>query len=607
MASPKVVAIVLNWNRVDDTCQCVASLRKSDYDHLELLVVDNGSSAAAYAQLRSRLGDTDILRSETNLGFAGGNNLGLRAALERGADYALVINNDTVVDPAMVRQLVEAGQARPEVALLGPIIYYMSQPEVVWFAGYRFSRGIYLLRRGLHLEPPVKPIEDVDFVSGCGMLLRRSALEQGLLFSDQYFMYYEDLDLCFRAKEAGMGVACVTGARMWHAVSASTGGADSPLKQYYQVKSSLIFYRQHSRGLKLWLNIGLRLAHAAQTLLLAVLSGRLKLGAIPMFLRGLREGWGAAAASPAALPATTVVKCCPVCGSQASRLLFAGWDHSFGLPGRFPVRRCAVCGTAYLAERPVDLAPYYPADRYSGFQGAAAKAPSAPGRRIGLGRRGRLLQSLKPAGGALLDVGCGGGDFLAAMQAIPGWQLAGLEPSPPAAVYAREVRKLDVLRGELPQPALDDRSFDVITLWHVLEHVPDPAAALREVRRLLRPEGLLILAVPVADSWEARAFGANWAGYDVPRHMLTFTRASLERLLTQAGYEPTECPNVIVGLASLRLSLGWWLEQQRWLAGWLQSAVALALLPGAFVLMWLADHGRASVAVYSARPVCAKS
>jgi len=299
MSPPKVVAIVLNWNRADDTCQCVASLLKSEFANLEVLVVDNGYSPEAYAQLRHDLPETDILRSEANLGFAGGNNLGLRAALQRGADYALVINNDTVVDPAMVGQLVAAGEARPEVGLLGPIIYYMSQPEVVWFAGYRLAHGIYVLRRGLHLKAPMRPIEDVDFVSVCGMLLRRSVIEKGLLFSDQYFMYYEDLDLCFRAKDLGFGIACVTGARMWHAVSASTGGADSPLKQYYQVKSSLIFYRQHSHGLKLWLNIGLRLAHAVQTLAIAVLTGRLKLAAGPLFLRGFLEGWRTPSASSA--------------------------------------------------------------------------------------------------------------------------------------------------------------------------------------------------------------------------------------------------------------------------------------------------------------------
>jgi GT2 family glycosyltransferase len=292
MPLPKVVAIVLNWNLVDDTQRCVTSLQDSDYENLAVLVVDNGSELACYTQLRARLpANVCLLRSEVNLGFAEGNNLGLRRALERGADYVLIINNDTVVDPTMVSQLVTAAEAQPAAGLLGPIIYYLGSPDQVWFAGYRFSHGIYVLRRGLRLTPPLRPVEEVDFVSGCCMLMRREALERVGFFARDYFMYYEDLDLCFRVKEAGFKIFCVTGAKMWHAVSASTGGAESPMKQYYQVKSSLIFYRKHSRGLKRWLNISLRLGHAGVTLAKAVLQGRLKPAAIRMFWRGFREGW----------------------------------------------------------------------------------------------------------------------------------------------------------------------------------------------------------------------------------------------------------------------------------------------------------------------------
>jgi GT2 family glycosyltransferase len=123
------------------------------------------------------------------------------------------------------------------------------------------------------------------------MLMRRALLERVGLFSNEYFMYYEDLDLCFRVKAAGFKILCVTSAKMWHAVSASSGGAESPMKQYYQVKSSLIFYRKHSHGLKRLLNITLRLGHAGMTLINAVLHGRLKPAAIRMWLRGFHEGW----------------------------------------------------------------------------------------------------------------------------------------------------------------------------------------------------------------------------------------------------------------------------------------------------------------------------
>jgi GT2 family glycosyltransferase len=290
MKAPQVIAVVLNWNLPKDTQRCVLSLCNSDYPNLRVLVVDNGSDADLYAELRAALpADVEFVRSEMNLGFAGGNNLGFHYALEHGADYVLVVNNDTVVDPRMVSQLVAAAAAQPDVGLVGPVIYYLQPPDRIWFAGYRFSHGIYVLRRGLHLAPPVQPVEDVDFVSGCGVLIRRSVLEKVGLFSDEYFMYYEDLDLCFRVKAAGMRIVCVTDARMWHAVSTSTGGVDSPLKQYYQVKSSLIFYRRHTRGIMYLINVVLRFGHAGWVTLGAVLRGQLRGEAIVYYLKGARE------------------------------------------------------------------------------------------------------------------------------------------------------------------------------------------------------------------------------------------------------------------------------------------------------------------------------
>jgi hypothetical protein len=303
---PKVVAVVLNWNLIEDTRRCAASLLDSDYQNLDVLVVDNGSEAACYESLQAVLpAKVHVLRSDVNLGFAEGNNLGLRYALEQGADYALVINNDTIVEATMVSQLVAAAQNDPQAGLVGPIIYYLSWPNQVWFAGYRFSHGIYVLRRGLRLTPPLQPYEEVDFVSGCCVLMSRALLEQVGFFSSEYFMYYEDVDLCFRTKAAGFKILCVTGAKMWHAVSASSGGADSPIKQYYQVKSSLIFYRKHFSGIKLWVNVGLRYSHAAYTLVKAVLRGRLKWESIRLFLKGSREGFQTVPVTSQAAPQLT--------------------------------------------------------------------------------------------------------------------------------------------------------------------------------------------------------------------------------------------------------------------------------------------------------------
>jgi len=286
---PLVYAIVLNWNRPDDTYACLASLARSDYPALKILVVDNGSGPEQVRMLRAHEFDIEILWLERNYGFAEGNNRGIQYALEHGADFVLLINNDTTVDPGMVSELMRMVQLDPLVGVEGPIIYYADLPDKVWFAGMRFRRNLYVVRRGLHLKPPLKPVEEVDFISGCGMLIRRSVLERIGFLSPDYFMYYEDLDFCVRAKQAGFKLMCATQARMWHKVSASTGGVDSPLKQYYQVKSSLIFYRRHTHGIMYWLNVLLRFAHAAWATVRAVLQGRLRQEAIMHYFKGIQE------------------------------------------------------------------------------------------------------------------------------------------------------------------------------------------------------------------------------------------------------------------------------------------------------------------------------
>jgi GT2 family glycosyltransferase len=288
--TPVVWVVVLNWNRPKDTYLCVESLQASDYAALRILVVDNGSDVKKYEELCALGSGVGIVRSEDNLGFAAGNNIGIRHALDQGADYVLLVNNDTIVAPEMIGMLVEAMERDPAFGVAGPIIYYMDQPQEVWFAGYRIKGELYVLRRGLRLEPPLQPVEDVDFVSGCGMLLRREMVERVGMFSPEYFMYYEDLDLCLRAKRAGWRIACVTGASMWHKVSASSGGSESPMKQYHQVRSSLIFYRRYTRGVMFLVNMSLRLAHAAYSLLRYVVRGTLNLAMLKHYFRGVKEG-----------------------------------------------------------------------------------------------------------------------------------------------------------------------------------------------------------------------------------------------------------------------------------------------------------------------------
>ncbi len=285
---PSVWIIVLNWNRPEDTLQCVSSLRLLDYPSYRILIVDNGSTDDSVDQFRQLTG-VELLVSDRNLGFGVGNNLGIEYALSHGADYTLLLNNDTTVSPPLVSTLVKVAESDPQIGIVGPTIFYSESPDQVWFSGMRFRFGLYVIRVGRRLGRQQAPLEDVDFISGCGMLVRRELWNRVGLFDPRFFMYYEDLDLCVRAAQAGYRLVSTTEAHMWHALSASTGGPDSPMKQYYQVKSTFLFCEKHTRGLTRVVTVSIRLAHAGLMAVRQVVSGRLPREAIRLYLRGIAE------------------------------------------------------------------------------------------------------------------------------------------------------------------------------------------------------------------------------------------------------------------------------------------------------------------------------
>lgn len=225
-SQPLVFVIILNWNLKDDTVSCIESVLGSSYPFYRVVVVDNGSQDGSVSTISSRFGERiDIIVNKTNIGFAAGINIGIQYALDKGADWVLLLNNDTVVAPDMIAQLMEIGTATREfgVGILGPAIYYYNQPNKVWRLGDWHPKwlpfpikipGVILL-----IKQKAFP---VDYLTGCGMLIRREVFLKIGLFDHRYFMYYEDADFCLRAKRAGFSLLCVPTAKMWHKVSKST-------------------------------------------------------------------------------------------------------------------------------------------------------------------------------------------------------------------------------------------------------------------------------------------------------------------------------------------------------------------------------------------------
>ena len=263
---------------------------------------------------------------------------------------------------------------------------------------------------------------------------------------------------------------------------------------------------------------------------------------------------------------------CDYCGSWDSEVLLTGWDRLHGLPGRFNVVLCRQCGLARTNPRPTpaSLPTAYP-DQYEQHQDATVRA-RPPGRLLRwvltnwrgypLGRRwpagvrhlfwpvGMLLLRRRRARryipyvgqGRLLDFGCGTGEYVAKMAAV-GWQAEGMDLSA-RAVGAGRRAGLNLHQGTLPGTELPAESFDAVSMWQALEHVPSPMATLRAVAEILRPGGLLVIACPRLDSLPARWFGSAWHDLELPRHLTHFTAKTLRRHLEAAGFESVRCWNI---------------------------------------------------------------
>jgi 2-polyprenyl-3-methyl-5-hydroxy-6-metoxy-1,4-benzoquinol methylase len=240
-----------------------------------------------------------------------------------------------------------------------------------------------------------------------------------------------------------------------------------------------------------------------------------------------------------------VLASCAICHSDRSDVMFVGTDLLHGIGGSFSVVKCANCGFVYLNPRPspTDMLAYYVAgyEPHVGRIQARTSWLSSLDSQYGLEKMCRTVTKRRQPG-RILDIGCATGDFLARM-AHQGWSVQGIEMIGAAAAVARETYSLDVFTGSLEDAHLASHSFHAVTLWHVLEHLPDPKGSLVEIRRVLKEDGLLVIAVPNLDSWDARLFSTAWAGYDVPRHLSTFSPATLSRLLAATGFavEDTNC------------------------------------------------------------------
>lgn len=242
-----VAVLLVNYNGMDDTVACVESLRRSTTP-VKIVIVDNCSKNNEADQLAERCPEAHIIKSETNLGFAGGNNLGLRYLAGQDVDYIMLLNNDTVIAEDMIDTLIGADNGH---CICAPKMYYYDFPDTVWYGGGTVNR---LTGDVKHLQSNCTDGDREDqaperctFATFACVLMRKEALDAVGYLDEDYFMYCEDADYCLRALSKSMDILYVPKAHMWHKVGKASGGEGSPLSRYYGTRNSLLFIKKNRR------------------------------------------------------------------------------------------------------------------------------------------------------------------------------------------------------------------------------------------------------------------------------------------------------------------------------------------------------------------------
>ena len=294
MDYPRVSIVILNWNGWEDTTECLESVYQINYPNFDVIVVDNASEDDSLEKIRDYCSGNlkvessffkynsenkpikvmeysedfensqeslkienstplqlTIIKNKKNSGFPGGNNVGMKYALKFfNPDYILLLNNDTVVEENFLGELIEKGESREDIGILGPKIYFYDEPNTIWSAGckisWKLSRGIQIGTNEID-KGQYDTEKEVEYVSGSAFLIKKEVIEKIGLMDETYFLYFEESDWTLRANQEGYKSLYVPKAHIWHKVSRSGGGISKPIGLYYITRNRWIFMKKWSK------------------------------------------------------------------------------------------------------------------------------------------------------------------------------------------------------------------------------------------------------------------------------------------------------------------------------------------------------------------------
>ena len=294
---PSIAVILVNWKKYNLTSNCINSLNKSNYKNFKIILVDNEYSEKSLIELKNKYNELIVFKEKNNLGFAGGNNIGIRYALENDYDYIMLLNNDTEVKENFILPLVERMEKNLFLAAVQPLILNFSNKSIIWNAGGKLNKFLGLTSTRLNnnkLNSSIVFDDYTDWISGCCILIKSEILTKVGLLDEKFFNYYEDVDWSLRMKNLGYDLGFVKESIIYHHGSSSSKnkknkeGVISSKIHYFNIRNHILLLKKHKNLFNFFGIVFFQIIKITSYIFYFLI--RFRFNKLTMVLKGLKHG-----------------------------------------------------------------------------------------------------------------------------------------------------------------------------------------------------------------------------------------------------------------------------------------------------------------------------